>query len=128
MVPASVLHKAFTGQLTSNIAGFPGDEEIETTLFLTLPGHPLSTAAPFTVSPLANAVSGNVSFSAKDDAHLHFFDLLSTAGRTLSPTFDNFTVTVSITPEPASWAMIIGGFGLVGASMRRRSGRPAHAA
>jgi hypothetical protein len=37
--------------------------------------------------------------------------------------FDDFTFTVGgsgAVPEPATWAMMIGGFALVGASMRRR--------
>ena len=38
---------------------------------------------------------------------------------------DDFIIraTVSAAPEPETWAMMIGGFGLVGAAMRRRSGR-----
>lgn len=35
---------------------------------------------------------------------------------------DNYTVTIkAFVPEPATWAMMIGGFGLVGAAMRRRN-------
>jgi hypothetical protein len=37
--------------------------------------------------------------------------------------FDNFSATVAIggaVPEPANWALIIGGFGLIGAASRRR--------
>ena len=36
---------------------------------------------------------------------------------------DDFMVRMTVTaiPEPATWAMLIGGFGLVGAAMRRRS-------
>lgn len=34
---------------------------------------------------------------------------------------DNVNLSGSTVPEPASWAMMIGGFGLVGAAMRRRS-------
>lgn len=34
---------------------------------------------------------------------------------------DNYVVTVSAIPEPATWAMMIGGFGLVGGAMRRRA-------
>ncbi|HMI19420.1 MAG TPA: PEPxxWA-CTERM sorting domain-containing protein [Sphingomonas sp.] len=37
---------------------------------------------------------------------------------------DNFHATVagsSPTPEPASWAMMVGGFGLIGAALRRRT-------
>ncbi len=42
---------------------------------------------------------------------------------------DNLLITDNVTgnavPEPATWAMMIGGFGLVGASMRRRRLSPA---
>jgi hypothetical protein len=34
---------------------------------------------------------------------------------------DNYTVTITAIPEPASWAMMIGGFSFVGAAMRRRA-------
>ncbi len=34
--------------------------------------------------------------------------------------FDNIGVTIGAVPEPASWAMLIAGFGLVGALLRRR--------
>jgi hypothetical protein len=37
--------------------------------------------------------------------------------------FDNIAVTpsiVSVVPEPATWAMMVGGFGLAGAALRRR--------
>jgi hypothetical protein len=33
------------------------------------------------------------------------------------------SVNISAIPEPASWALMIGGFGLVGAAARRRAGR-----
>jgi len=36
--------------------------------------------------------------------------------------YDDFRFTLSV-PEPASWAMMIGGFALVGASQRRRTTR-----
>jgi len=34
--------------------------------------------------------------------------------------FDNASLVVTAVPEPAAWGMLIGGFGLVGAAMRRR--------
>ena len=34
--------------------------------------------------------------------------------------FDGFQIAITSVPEPASWALMISGFGLVGASMRRR--------
>jgi hypothetical protein len=49
----------------------------------------------------------------------------SSAGNMFSPfayeagTYDAFT-TGAVVPEPASWALMIAGFGLVGAAMRRR--------
>lgn len=35
--------------------------------------------------------------------------------------FDNVAIQTAAVPEPTTWALMIGGFGLVGASMRRRS-------
>ena len=36
-----------------------------------------------------------------------------------------FTVRVTAVPEPATWALLIGGFGLTGATLRRRRAKPA---
>lgn len=36
---------------------------------------------------------------------------------------DNLALSVGAVPEPATWAMMIAGFGLVGAGMRRRTAR-----
>jgi hypothetical protein len=38
----------------------------------------------------------------------------------IGPIIDNVLVTQGAIPEPASWAMLIAGFGLVGAASRRR--------
>jgi len=40
--------------------------------------------------------------------------------------FRSATVTGAV-PEPATWAMMIAGFGLVGGAMRRRSTKVAYA-
>jgi hypothetical protein len=42
--------------------------------------------------------------------------------------FDNVSLNVTPVPEPTAWAMLIGGFGLAGAAMRRRSSRKLAAA
>ena len=39
---------------------------------------------------------------------------------TVTSTFDNLSFSVSSVPEPATWALFIGGFGLVGWSLRRQ--------
>ena len=36
------------------------------------------------------------------------------------PSFSTFSYTTGAVPEPASWALMIAGFGLVGSAMRRR--------
>ena len=36
---------------------------------------------------------------------------------------DSFTINIAGVPEPTSWAMMIGGFGFVGGSLRRRQTR-----
>ena len=40
---------------------------------------------------------------------------------------DNLSLDITAVPEPTTWAMMIGGFGLVGGTLRRRSARPAFA-
>lgn len=49
------------------------------------------------------------------------FDALANAGYR----FTSADAYASFVPEPASWALMIGGFGMVGAAMRRRSAVPA---
>lgn len=49
------------------------------------------------------------------------FTFVSTNGRTLNTGIDNVLVAV---PEPATWAMLIAGFGLVGGAMRARAPKP----
>jgi hypothetical protein len=79
----------------------------------------------FLTSPVLSGAGGGaltfVGFRA--DAGEYF-----TSVNVYSPNATGFTdvqLGVAGVPEPASWAMLIAGFGLVGATMRRRSGRVA---
>lgn len=56
---------------------------------------------------VANGTSGTLSFAAD-----------ASAGCCYGPALDN--VSIAAIPEPATWAMMIAGIGLVGATMRRR--------
>jgi hypothetical protein len=44
----------------------------------------------------------------------------TTSADNIGPILDNVLVTQAAVPEPATWAMLIAGFGLVGATARRR--------
>lgn len=37
------------------------------------------------------------------------------------PTFDRISFTLTAVPEPSGWAMMVGGFGLIGGAMRRKT-------
>jgi hypothetical protein len=48
--------------------------------------------------------------------------LLSTTAQNSGPRpVDNYSVTIAVVPEPATWAMMIAGFGAVGLGLRRRA-------
>jgi len=62
-------------------------------------------------------------------AALNFSSLKQPVGWVLNRGFDMAKVkmdlvTLSVAPEPASWAMMLIGFGMAGATMRRRRGAP----
>jgi hypothetical protein len=78
-------------------------------------------------------VRGSLSFNGTLAAGNHVFAIEATRPFTTNmsaPTqfFDNAVLdnTPAVVPEPASWAMLLAGFGMVGGAMRRRS--VAHAA
>ena len=56
------------------------------------------------------------------------FSTSDTAGKTYEGVFlsignISYSLTDGAVPEPASWAMMIGGMGMVGAAMRRRKSK-----
>jgi hypothetical protein len=49
------------------------------------------------------------------------FNIGTNSADNVGPLLDNVKLTVDAgVPEPAAWAMMLAGFGLVGAAMRRR--------
>lgn len=83
------------------------------------------TDASYTRSGLGTSltITGLASFSNGNplDNSIGTFSL-ATSSQDGSPTAIDFTFTsnASTVPEPASWAMMVGGFGMLGAAMRRR--------
>lgn len=81
-----------------------------------------TTYAGFTVVPGADgdqsdpATNGRLTFNATGGDIITSFTLASSAN---SLETDNFGITAAV-PEPATWGMMLLGFGLMGASMRRR--------
>ena len=58
---------------------------------------------------------------AFDDFSGTYYLSLGTPERQFDAQSASLTVTAGAVPEPASWAMMIGGFGAVGGAMRRRT-------
>ncbi|HEX7944740.1 MAG TPA: PEPxxWA-CTERM sorting domain-containing protein [Phenylobacterium sp.] len=55
------------------------------------------------------------------DSHGSYDVLCATVGACITPTYATFAPLAGV-PEPASWALMILGFGAAGAAMRRRAG------
>lgn len=74
------------------------------------------------LAPSAGFQRYSIGFSLQNAGAAKFFIGSSTAGNA-GPLLDNLLVesTSAVVPEPATWAMMIAGFGLVGGVMRRRT-------
>jgi hypothetical protein len=68
---------------------------------------------PFTTNSISLTALSNTSFA---------FEIGTTSSDNIGPLLDNVALvqTGGVIPEPATWAMLIAGFGLVGTAMRRR--------
>jgi hypothetical protein len=80
-----------------------------------------SNGSPIVSNPGADSfgifVPGNVRSYVSNVLYLGFDDQINN----IDDNHDDFIVRVTAVPEPASWAMLIAGFGLVGFASRRRS-------
>ena len=69
----------------------------------------------------SNTPFGNVTFSFTAGNAGSFKTFLASASSdNVGILIDNVSIDITAVPEPASWAMMIAGFGLVGSAMRRR--------
>jgi hypothetical protein len=67
----------------------------------------------------------DLTFTGIDPGSYNFSINALVDGGIIATETDAFTVTGGGVPEPASWALMIGGFGLAGATLRRRRAQPA---
>lgn len=91
--------------------------------FLGVSGDLLGTQMFAPVGPNESRAPLSYANNFQNIASVVFTRLENSNGPALFP-IDNVTFTlndVAAVPEPASWAMMIAGFGLVGGAMRRRS-------
>jgi hypothetical protein len=68
----------------------------------------------------ANAYVTGLSFGAGSGFGSNFVGFVDNVS-VRSPNGNNFVLNFEAVPEPATWAMMIGGFGFIGAAARRRS-------
>ena len=71
----------------------------------------IAGSAPFASSSLTFRANNNTTLG---------FQIGTSSGDNVGPLLDSVTLTQNVIPEPATWAMLITGFGLVGMAARRR--------
>ena len=107
--------------------GFDDDPNLVNLVFTYTGGPFRSSGGPFGAFDFAGLTARSTLGGAKEDA---FFGLSTknnpdgVPGGSGTPVFSLGSVTVptfAAVPEPASWAMLIGGFGLLGVASRRSS-------
>lgn len=76
------------------------------------------------VAPTEPFTSYGISFVAGNAGTLTAF-IATASTDNVGPVLDNFSLSIGAVPEPASWAMMITGFGLVGVAARSRRARTA---
>jgi hypothetical protein len=90
---------------TAPLAGFTPSNNIQNFLVGAVPAFAASNIYTFQINT-GTAVPSTLYFGVTDGQY--------------SDNGGGFRVTISNVPEPASWALLIAGFGLTGAAMRRR--------
>ena len=99
----------------------PGVEFGDETYTLTVNGQSLGTFSTTTGQPFTQMISDPFAFILGTSYTLSFNGLPSSADNTAF--IDAVQLTPAV-PEPRTWAMMLLGFGVVGALIRRRSKRP----
>lgn len=114
-----------TGKVTNSLSFYWGSVDTYNTLqvlsrtgalMLEVKGSDIAAAYGSGTNPNAN-VNFLLTFSGSEKAD--FGKLVFTSTQKAFE-IDNFSISTSAVPEPATWAMMIAGFGLAGAAIRRR--------
>jgi hypothetical protein len=125
----SALASNGTYSTTSSTAALPGDQtwwSNSTTYTLSLSYNPVSFQASMTISNGDTVVVNSGWFATgltADDNDLIKAVGLRFRGNGTSSFLDNFSVTTTAIPEPASWSVLLGGGALLLASLRLRGRR-----
>lgn len=112
-------------RITFSLAGNPDGGPSIRTLKTSVTGSPDQTYS-FTVGPEITRTNMGwqtftYQFTASDIASLLTFTSATNPDTSYGPVLDNVSITA--VPEPATWGMMILGFGLIGAAIRRRNMR-----